>query len=149
MPAGRPKYAWTPEIESTICSRLIAGESVRTIAVDELMPSAALIYEHLQESTAFVEQYARARESQMEAMAEDILAIADDSTHDTMTVKNVDVADNEWINRSRLRVDTRKWIMSKLAAKKYGDKTALTGADGGAIQIVSTIPRHSGTIEER
>ena len=38
----------------------------------------------------------------------------DDSTRE--------VADNEWINRSRLRVDTRKWLMGKLAPKKYGDK---------------------------
>ena len=126
MPAGRPAYALTSDLEQTICFRIAHGESVRNIAQDEAMPSSATIYEHLIESKQFQEQYARAREAQMEAMSDEILAIADDSTNDTMTIKRgdleIEVADNEWINRSRLRVDTRKWLMGKLAPKKYGDK---------------------------
>lgn len=138
---------WTTYLEQSILLRIAHGESVRQIAQDSLMPASSTIYEHLIESKEFAEQYARAREAQTESMADEILAIADDSTHDTMTIKRGDleteVADNEWINRSRLRVDTRKWLMGKLAPKKYGEKIQQehTGKDGGAIQIVSTIPR--------
>ena len=140
MAGGRPKYNWTPEIEDEILCRITHGESLRAISEDESIPASSTIYQHLIESKEFAEKYAHAREAQMEAMADEILAIADDTTHDTMTVKNVKVADNEWINRSRLRVDTRKWLMSKLACKKYGDKLVHTGADGaGPIQAEVTV----------
>ena len=42
----------------------------------------------------------------------------------------IEVENAEWINRCRLQVDTRKWLMSKLVPKKYGDKQLHTGADG-------------------
>lgn len=131
---------WTPELEQSILYRIAHGESVRTICKDDAMPASSTIYEHLIESKEFAEQYARAREAQMDAMSDEILAIADDSTRDTMTVGHDDstreVADNEWINRSRLRVDTRKWLMGKLAPKKYGDKVEqfISGPNGGPIQ---------------
>ena len=138
MPAA---IQWTPELEATICNRIAHGESVRIIAQDESLPASSTIYEHLIESKEFAEKYARAREAQMEAMSDEILAIADDSTHDTMTITRRDgsedeVADNEWINRSRLRVDTRKWLMSKLNAKKYGDKLDLNHSGEVGIKTV-------------
>lgn len=81
--------------------------------------------------------YARAREQQMEAMAEETLDIADETNRDTIIKKGKDgseyeAPDAEWIARSKLRVDTRKWLMSKLAPKKYGDKITneLTGPNG-------------------
>ncbi len=63
-------------------------------------------------------------------MAEDILDIADDGSNDFMTItkgdKTYEVENKEVTNRSRLRVDTRKWIMSKMKPKKYGDKLDMT-----------------------
>ncbi len=41
----------------------------------------------------------------------------------------------EHVQRSRLRVDTRKWILSKLAPKRYGDKLQHTGDGGGPIRV--------------
>lgn len=42
------------------------------------------------------------------------------------------------IQRSKLRVDTRKWLASKMAPKKYGDKVAIGGADDlGPVQTVT------------
>lgn len=62
----------------------------------------------------------------MEAWADEITEISDDGTNDWMTIKRggdeVDVPNNEVLQRSRLRVDTRKWLMSKIAPKKYGEK---------------------------
>lgn len=77
----------------------------------------------------------RAREAQADLLAEQILQIADDGTNDTQTDDEGRVrVDQDVIARSRLRVDARKWLASKMAPKKYGDKIEHTGADGGAIQ---------------
>ena len=63
-------------------------------------------------------------------MASQTVDIADDTSKDTGFAGSVAVA------RSRLRIDARKWLASKLAPKKYGDKidATLSGPDGGPIQ---------------
>jgi hypothetical protein len=131
---------WTPELEEAICSRIAAGESVLSISKDPAIPSQDSIYRRIINDSAFSEKYARAREAQMELMSAEILEIADDSSRDTKTgPEGGEYPDNEWISRSKLRVDTRKWLMSKLAPKKYGDRVQNehTGADGGPIQFVT------------
>lgn len=138
MPAGRPPYPWPPELEAQICAALAEGSSLRTICALESMPSAPTIFKHLAESKEFAEQYARAREMQMEAMAEEILQIADDGLNDTYETEEGEQRTNQdVIQRSRLRVDTRKWLMSKMAPKKYGDKiqTEVSGPNGGPMQV--------------
>ena len=73
-----------------------------------------------------------------DAFGEDILAIADNTKNDTHTTTYADGVERtspntEWISRSRLRVDARKWLASKHHPKKYGDMVTqkVTGADGG------------------
>ena len=46
------------------------------------------------------------------------------------------IADNEHMQRSRLRVDTRKWLLAKVLPKVYGDKLQHTGEGGGAVTFV-------------
>lgn len=74
--------------------------------------------------------YARARKAQAEAWADKLAAIADDATGDFITVEDGDgtkvKVNHENINRSRLRADTYKWLMSKLHPSVYGDKLDLT-----------------------
>ena len=83
----------------------------------------------------FSEQYARARASQAEIMFEEILDISDDGSNDYMIITKGDedynVENREVTNRSKLRVDTRKWYLSKVLPKKFGDKRDLT-SDGKA-----------------
>ena len=87
----------------------------------------------------FSEQYARAREAQADKLAEEALQIADDGRSDTYVDGDGSVkTDTEVIQRSKLRVDTRKWLASKMAPKKYGDKVAIGGADDlGPVQTVA------------
>ncbi len=134
-PKGRPS-SYTPEMGDQICERLAAGESLRAICKDPEMPAERSVYYWLSDEgqKAFLQRYARAREAQTEAMAEEILEIADDATNDWMDRQNKDgsisrVVDQENIQRARLRVDTRKWMMSKLAPKKYGDRLDLSVDD--------------------
>lgn len=87
----------------------------------------------------FSKQYARAREAQADTLADEILEIADDTSRDTIaTEKNGEQPNSEWITRSRLRVDARKWLASKMAPKKYGDRieASHTGEMGLTVKIV-------------
>lgn len=90
------------------------------------MPSFFAIKEWLTEDEALATQYARAKQEQAEYLAEELLEIADDGSNDWMLSNAQNnpgwVANGEHLQRSKLRVDTRKWLMSKLLPKKYGDK---------------------------
>lgn len=138
---GRPSE-FNQQIADKICIELASGMSLREIASAEDMPGQSTIYQWLQRHAEFAEQYARAREAQAEHWADEILEIADDGSNDWMERQNRDgstyeAVNAEHINRSRLRVDSRKWLMSKLAPKKYGDKVDLThtGKDGGPLRV--------------
>ena len=91
------------------------------------MPEPSTVFKWLVDFPEFSEQYARAREAQMEAMAEDILEIADEKPECTTEGDGWSKTsiDNAGVNRNRVRVDARKWLMSKMAPKKYGDNAQL------------------------
>jgi hypothetical protein len=101
------------------------------------MPSVATVFNWLRTHKEFLEQYTRAKEESADAMAEDILDIADDATNDYMMRTGKDGKESyqlngEHIQRSRLRVESRKWLMAKMKPKKYGDKIDVT-SDGEKI----------------
>lgn len=128
---GRPSK-YTKKLGDLICKRIAFGESVRNICKDEGMPDAGSVYNWLLDSKRvnFFKQYARAKDTQAELMFDELLEIADDGSNDLMIKKfgdtEVEVENKEVVNRSRLRVDTRKWYLSKVLPKKYGDKLDLT-----------------------
>lgn len=137
--AGRPSD-FTPEIAAEVCERIAVGRSIRSIVTDDDMPAERTIYQWLQAHEEFAQQYARARAAQADVMAEEILDIADNGTNDYVTRTNgsgeeFEAVDYDHIARSKLRVDARKWLMSKMAPKKYGDKITqeVTGANGAPL----------------
>ena len=95
------------------------------------MPDKSTVFDWLAKYPGFADQYAKAKEESADAHADDILEIADDGSNDWMErndPKNPGwLVNGEHMQRSRLRVDTRKWIASKLKPKKYGDKLAVGG----------------------
>jgi hypothetical protein len=129
---GRPEI-WSQDLADAVCFKIAHGYSLRTVCKDKDLPGMTTIFKWLREREDFAKQYARATEERTEAMAEDILDIADDGSNDLMTIqkgdKTYEIENKEVTNRSRLRVDTRKWLMSKMKPKKYGDKLDLT-SDG-------------------
>lgn len=141
---GRPS-AYTPELAAEICLRMSEGDSLRKICRDESMPSISMVMRWAQSNEAFREQYTRAREDLLEHWAEDILEISDESSKDFVQVaegeETVERVDHEHIARSKLRVDSRKWLLSKLAPKKYGERlaTELSGPGGGPIPVKATL----------
>lgn len=128
---GRPSD-YTKEIADQICLLLAEGMSLRTICtLDESLPSRNAILRWLAVNDEFRNQYARAKEIGCEAMAEDIFDIADDGTNDWMEVQDREGGigfkiNGEHVQRSRLRVDTRKWYLERIAAKKYGSKVGVS-----------------------
>ncbi len=118
---------YSPELAAQICQRISEGESLRAICRDETMPATSTVCLWLTKYAEFSEQYARAREAQADALAEEVLEIADDKTGDAQ--------------RDRLRFDARKWYAGKVAPKKYGDKVTNehTGPDGGPVQASITV----------
>ena len=132
---GRPS-AYTPEVAAEICRRLAEGQTLREICRDETMPSDSTVRAWaLDDREGFSAQYAKGRETGYQVMADELIEIADDGSNDWMERKNkdgstVEVENHEVLNRSSLRVDTRKWLLSKALPKVYGDRMALTGAEG-------------------
>lgn len=138
---GRPS-GYSPQIAAKICE-VISTSSVglHTICKESGMPAVSSIMKWLKEHEEFSEQYARARELQADFMAGEILQIADDGSKDIVHTELGDYTNHEAINRSRLRVDARKWLASKLAPKVYGDKLDLT-SEGKKIQapVINILP---------
>ena len=125
-PVGRPRVL-TRALKAEICERLAEGETLREICRSEHIPSRSVIHKELLDDEAFADQYARARELQLDMMEDELLEIADDANNDWMERHDKQgnsigwTVNGEHIQRSRARIDTRKWIMSKRAPKKYGD----------------------------
>ena len=120
---GRPT-TYTEAIADTVCARLADGESMRKIALDETMPGSSTMFRWLREKKEFRQQYDIAKAECADMYAEEIIEIADDTAND---YSEADKDGNSRVNteniqRSRLKVDARKWVASKLKPKKYGDK---------------------------
>lgn len=123
--------SFTQKVADTICERIADGESLRSICDSDDMPSKTSVMRWLLADDTFRDQYTRAREVQADTLFDDILDIADDARNDWMMRRGEEdagwQANGEHIQRSKLRLDARKWMASKLQPKKYGEKLELAG----------------------
>lgn len=126
-PVGRPSI-YTKELADLICM-LTATNTFGLRKLCKLhneLPVVDTIYQWRYKYKDFSEQYAEAKLKQAELMAEEILEICDDGTNDWMATLGDEEQGMGWrlngehVNRSRLRIDTRKWLASKLLPKTYG-----------------------------
>ena len=127
---GRPTK-FTPELADLICSKIAtSSRSLKTICDGEEMPAVRTVMYWLRDNADFLQQYTRAKEDQADFLAEEMIDIADDGSNDFMTIQKGDasyeVENKEWTSRSKLRVETRKWIASKLKPKKYSERVDIT-----------------------
>ena len=129
----RPKK-YSQELAAAICARIADGESLRSICSDPEMPCTASVCKWLGIHEEFAEHYARARELQADAIFDEILDIADDGRNDWVEKERDDgtkyeAFNAEHVQRSKLRIDARKWMAGKLRPKKYGEATTVKHAD--------------------
>ena len=128
---GRPT-SFTQHIADIICIRISEGESLKSITQDEAMPDRATVYRWLAADTAFCDMYARAREDQADTLADEIMAIADETPdlnpildkHGALIEIQLHSAYLQW---QKQRIDARKWTAMKLKPRKYGDRMQVAG----------------------
>lgn len=126
-PLGRKPDPINYQIVDDLIERIATGQSIRQFCAETKM-QAATIYGWMVRDEAIHQRYMRARNAQMDVWAERLVEMASDATPEDQAVV-------------RLRIETHKWLMSKLANNRYGDKTTteLTGANGGPIQIAQQV----------
>ena len=74
----------------------------------------------------FSKRYEEARRLLAEHWADEIVDISDDATNDFIeTPDGKERVNTDHIQRSRLRVDTRKWLLGRIVPNIYGDKVDL------------------------
>lgn len=125
--------AYTPEqIDSiflSVCTKIAEdGLALRNILKEDGMPSYETFYKWLSDETK-AKQYARATEIRADSLFEEMLSIADtpqEGTTKKVSDKGEEITYGDMINHRRLQVDARKWILSKMNPKKYGDASKLT-----------------------
>lgn len=139
---------YTDKLGREICKLIAQGYTLRQIGRMEKMPSKTTVFNWLFDARykEFLDQYETAKKFQTEDMADELMEIADNGENDWVLREGKDgeeywVANGEHIQRSRLRTDVRKWLMSKMMPKKYGDKIQQehTGPDGEALQPVQIV----------
>jgi len=140
-PTGRPSD-YSELVAGEICERMVRGEGLLKICSDPGMPARQTVYRWLEANEGFRDRYVRAREALMDFYAEQILVIAFDESGDIVVDQAPDgrsktVANHAKVQRDRLKVDSLKWIASRLFPKRYGDKMELLGQDGGSSSTIS------------
>ena len=138
---GRPSK-FTLKLADLICERLSDGESLRTICEDDDMPNRSAVFRWLAAHEGFRSQYAHARESQADTLADEILDLADRLRLGIKTTTkpngDTETVEGDMVERAKLQIEARKWLAGKLRPKVYGDKVhqEVTGADGAALTVV-------------
>ena len=122
------------EIFDKICDRLAEGESLRKICADDGYPPKRDVSRWMDENPELQAQYARARAKQHDFWAEQIMSIADEDAERDADGRR----DPAHVAQKRLQIDSRKWLLSKLAPKKYGDVTTIKG-DGESPLVINVV----------
>lgn len=134
---GRPpKY--TRKLADEILARFAEGEAMIRICAEEGMPARSTVADWvINDVDGFAGRYARARDTALDRMAEEVMSIADDGSNDTyLDEDGVRRTNHDVIARSRLRFDARRWYLSKLAPKKYGEKLELAGNQEAPLKVI-------------
>lgn len=118
----KKQVRYSDGVADEICERLSNGESLLSICKDDHMPEQGNVYRWIVRHEEFATKYARAREAQAEFLVDELVAIADNPEED--------------VQRSKLRLETRRWIAEKLRPKKYGAKLELAGDAEAPLQVV-------------
>tara|TARA_R110000782_G_C14621485_1_gene393301 strand:- start:215 stop:658 length:444 start_codon:yes stop_codon:yes gene_type:complete len=113
--------AYTKEKFEDIIAFIEDGLSLRK-AVIKVGISTRSFYDWIEKDLELQQQYARAIICRADVYFDEIIEIADDSSGDVINTEEGTRMDSEFVQRSKLRVDARKWAVSKMNPKKYGDR---------------------------
>ena len=153
VPDGRTQFrlsgkVYNPGLARKICERIAGGETLNAICEDIRMPSKSTVVRWLMApgNNDFREAYYYARRVAAEILMDEVIEIADNNKNDWKILYNKDgsvkgiKADNEAIQRSRVRIDTRKWLASKLIPRIYGEHVDVThGVTGELAEMLQKV----------
>lgn len=120
---------YTSEIADEICERIATGETLRAICRSDGMPSYRSVYRWRESDAQFSARFTLAREIGGDVIAEQTLEIADETSNDTIETEHGEKANSEWINRSKLRVETRLKLLAVWFPRKYGQRIDVTSGN--------------------
>ena len=129
---------FTQEVADSVLSLLAEGKSLRKSA-KEAGTSEGTVYRWLDVNPQFAEEYARVRACAYRMLADEIIEISDEADVEAKYEGDdvrLDLSATA-VARNRLRVDSRKWMLSKMLPKVYGDKLEL----GGGLELNQKIER--------
>lgn len=121
-------------IFKSIISQIENGASLRSCLRKDNMPDSTTFYKWIDEDDKKSVQYERSVELRSEFLFDEIIEIADKQGEDVTEDKDGNrVINHNIVQRNRLQIDARKWALSKMIPKKYGDKLDMTSG-GDKIQ---------------
>lgn len=123
MMAGRPEE-YTPEIAARICEAVSTGWALTKFCKsDDALPTAGTVFNWTRSHPDFGAAYEEAKLRRLDVWAEECEEIADDSGFDIVIdpVTMQPKVDGQAIARSKLRIQTKQWFMTKLKRDVYGD----------------------------
>ena len=128
-PVGRPSK-FTQTLADDICERIANGESLRNICRDKSMPNKDTVHSWLNKDKEFSDQYARACARREDSFFDDLIEIADSVTADAAEVA-----------KARVQIDARKWVLSRMNPKKYGDRVQqeVSGSIGAEVTLIERV----------
>jgi hypothetical protein len=127
---GRPTI-YTEALAEQICNELCTGRTLRDVCRDDGMPAESTVRLWAQsDRDGFGARYRSARELGYHTMADEILEIADDTRNDLVARRRANgegepMLDHEHVSRAKLRIEVRRWLLSKALPKIYGDRLDL------------------------
>ncbi len=126
--ACKGESSYTTEIAAACCSRIAEGYTIRQIGEIDGYPSDRTMYSWMHKHKEFYNAYQDALVARAEVYREEIIAIADDARNDFMEKAGIGgtpyvTLDSEHVQRSKLRIDTRRWLMASMVPKKFGAKS--------------------------
>lgn len=122
------KSTYTDEVADAICGMLAEGMSLNAICMNNAtFPAESTVRLWVQrDECGFSAKYARAREIGYEHHADKIIELADTCRIGVKTTTKDDgkteTVEGDMVERTRLQIDARKWILAKMLPKKYGDR---------------------------
>lgn len=132
---------YSPKIAAIICEEIAGGRSLRSVCREEGMPTFQTVMRWANEDRdGFRARYTLAMDMRAQMLADEMIEIADSVEIGKRTKSKsdgtVEEITGDMVERSKLRVDARKWLLARLSPKRYGDRVALehTGEGGGPIR---------------
>ena len=146
-PIGRPSIS-TETLAAKICQRIADGESIRAICSDPDMPSTTAIFRWIANGKydGFRQLYEASMQIRLETLGDGLIELADAPIE-----RNAAGAiDSAAVQMRRLQIETRRWILSKLLPRKYGDRMGLDHqGEGFNLTVVTGVPESFASLEQK